>query len=155
MGEALAQSQLGWRGSGGCKLAGQSESAVWQPRKSEWICKSHWEVSAPHSSDQPAALCSAVMRSHLLGNWGTSVRRLWANWDASQESCSVISISWDPCQTHWFQTPDLLNHDYQGHLSFLGFPCGSAGKESTCNVGDLGSIPGLGRSPGEGKGYWL
>ena len=38
---------------------------------------------------------------------------------------------------------------------FLGFPCGSATKESTCNVGDLGSIPGLGRSPGEGKGYPL
>ena len=37
----------------------------------------------------------------------------------------------------------------------MGFPCGSAGKESTCNVGDLGSIPGLGRSPGEGKGYSL
>ena len=35
------------------------------------------------------------------------------------------------------------------------FPCGSAGKESTCNTGDLGSIPGLGRSPGEGKGYSL
>ena len=32
------------------------------------------------------------------------------------------------------------------------FPCGSAGKESACNVGDLGSIPGLGRSPGEGRG---
>ena len=39
--------------------------------------------------------------------------------------------------------------------SFLGFPCGSVGKESTCNAGDLGSIPGLGRSPGEGKGYPL
>ena len=38
---------------------------------------------------------------------------------------------------------------------FLGFPCGSAGKESTCNVRDLGSIPWLGRSPGEGKGYPL
>ena len=38
---------------------------------------------------------------------------------------------------------------------FLDFPWGSAGKESTCNVGDLGSIPGLGRSPGEGKGYPL
>ena len=37
----------------------------------------------------------------------------------------------------------------------LGFRCGSAGKESTCNAGDLGSIPGLGRSPGEGKGYPL
>ena len=35
------------------------------------------------------------------------------------------------------------------------FPCGSAGKESACSVGDLGSIPGLGRSPGEGKGYPL
>jgi len=36
-----------------------------------------------------------------------------------------------------------------------GFPCGSAGKESTCNAGDQGLIPGLGRSPGEGKGYPL
>ena len=36
-----------------------------------------------------------------------------------------------------------------------GFPCGSAGKESTCDMGDLGSIPGLGRSRGEGKGYPL
>ena len=32
------------------------------------------------------------------------------------------------------------------------FPCGSAGKESARNAGDLGSIPGLGRCPGEGKG---
>ena len=37
----------------------------------------------------------------------------------------------------------------------MGFPCGSAGKEPACNAGDLGSIPGLGRSPGEGKGYPL
>ena len=37
----------------------------------------------------------------------------------------------------------------------LGLPCGSAGKESACNAGDLGSIPGLGRSPGEGKGFPL
>ena len=40
-------------------------------------------------------------------------------------------------------------------LCFLGFPCGSAGKESACSVGDLGSIPGLGTSPGEGNGYPL
>ena len=38
---------------------------------------------------------------------------------------------------------------------FLGFSGGSNGKESAFNVGDLGSIPGLGRSPGEGKGYPL
>ena len=45
----------------------------------------------------------------------------------------------------------------QGHLScfslYMGFPCVSAGKESAYKVGDLGSIPELGRSPGEGNGY--
>ena len=40
-------------------------------------------------------------------------------------------------------------------FSTQGFPCGSAGKESICNVEDLGLTPGLGRSPGEGKGYPL
>ena len=43
----------------------------------------------------------------------------------------------------------------QQALSYLGFPGGSAGKESTCKVGDLGSIPGLGRAPGEEKVYPL
>ena len=38
---------------------------------------------------------------------------------------------------------------------FLGFSCSSTGKESTCNAGDLGLIPGLERSPGEGKCYPL
>ena len=37
----------------------------------------------------------------------------------------------------------------------LGFPCGSTGKEFDCHAGDLGSIPGSGRSPGEGNGYPL
>ena len=38
-------------------------------------------------------------------------------------------------------------------LVFLGFPCGSADKETARNEGDLGLIPGLGRYPGEGKGF--
>ena len=38
---------------------------------------------------------------------------------------------------------------------FLGVPCGSTGKESACNMEDLCSIPGVGRCPGEGKGYPL
>ena len=37
----------------------------------------------------------------------------------------------------------------------VGFPGGLAGNESTCKAGDLGSIPGLERSPGDGKGYPL
>ena len=44
---------------------------------------------------------------------------------------------------------------FKSTFCILIVPCGSAGKESTCNVGDVGSIPGLGRSPGEGKGYPL
>ena len=40
-------------------------------------------------------------------------------------------------------------------LSSWGFPDSSVGKESACNAGDLGSIPGWGSSPGEGKGYPL
>ena len=46
----------------------------------------------------------------------------------------------------------LYQQNYEGSL---GFPCGSVGKESTSNVGDLGLIPALGRSPGEGNGYSL
>ena len=69
----------------------------------------------------------------------------------------VCAIAWllDVNSVLWF------TQCYLEHLilvfSFLemGFPCGSAGKESTCNEGSLGSIPGLGRFPGEGKGYPL
>ena len=49
----------------------------------------------------------------------------------------------------------LFSLCYNNQILPLGFPCGSAGKESACNAGDLGSIPGLRSSPGEGKGYPL
>ena len=45
--------------------------------------------------------------------------------------------------------------DWLPTLVFSGFPDGSAGKESACNAGDLGSIPGLGRAPEEGSHYLL
>ena len=55
---------------------------------------------------------------------------------------------------------DLLFRKYSGfsiekNPSDTGFPRGSAGKESACSVGDLGSISGLGRSSGEGNSYPL
>ena len=50
---------------------------------------------------------------------------------------------------------DLLEKGWLPTPVFLGFPGGSAGKESACNVGDLSWILGLGRSTGEGKGYPL
>ena len=48
-----------------------------------------------------------------------------------------------------------IDGNWENMFSDMGFPCGSAGKESACNAGDLGSIHGLGRSPGEGKCYPL
>ena len=50
------------------------------------------------------------------------------------------------------------SHFFKNFLQFVVIhtvPCGSAGKESACSAGDLGSVPGLGRSPGEGKSYPL
>ena len=58
--------------------------------------------------------------------------------------------------------PNAFSYSSRGQKSEIrftrlkkGFLCGSDGKESTCNAGDLDSIPGLGRSPGEGTGYSL
>ena len=46
-----------------------------------------------------------------------------------------------------------VHSTFLAHGSYsMGFPGGSNGKESVCNVGDLGLMPGLGRSPGEGNG---
>ena len=49
--------------------------------------------------------------------------------------------------------PPCTGHHNNEDLFSPGFLYGLSGKESACNVGDLGSIPGLGRSPGEEKGY--
>ena len=60
------------------------------------------------------------------------------------------------CRRSWFDSwvrKICWRRDRLPSPVFLGFPCGSAGKESACNAGDLGLIPGLGRSPGEGNGH--
>ena len=49
----------------------------------------------------------------------------------------------------------ICHYSFVQPIECMGFPCGSTGKESACNAGDLGLIPGLGRSPGEGKSYPL
>ena len=62
---------------------------------------------------------------------------------------------------HFYQTWDVLGFMamYYKRVKFIailrGFPDSSVGKESACNVGDLGLIPGLGRSLGEANGYPL
>ena len=56
-----------------------------------------------------------------------------------------LQCVWGPATKQKRETPSFLVID-------PGFPCSSAGKESSCNAGDLGLIPGLRRSPGEGNG---
>ena len=60
-----------------------------------------------------------------------------------------------PRRRLWQPIPVFLVGESCGHSSLTGFPGSSAGKESTCNAGDPHSIPGLRRSPGEGKDYPL
>ena len=58
-------------------------------------------------------------------------------------------------QVYWNGLPLLSLVFLNNQCETFHMLCGSVGKESTCNVGDQGLIPGLGRSPGEGKGYPL
>ena len=81
--------------------------------------------------------------------------------DFRRWKCRTILKSWSKTPSQ-LDLPPLCSHSsLYWFLSLAlisaswGFPCDSAGKESTCNVEDLGSIPGLGRSPREGKGYPL
>jgi len=80
--------------------------------------------------------------------WASQVAPMVKSQPAMQETRETwVQSLWvrkTPWRTEWLPTP-----------VFSGFPCGSAGKKPACNVGDLGSLPGLGRPPGEGKGYLL
>jgi len=80
--------------------------------------------------------------------------------------CDLLNRGWVPIVvSSWFNNwlffffflieVQLIYNVSGVHQSDSGFLGGLVGKESTCNVGDLGSIPGLGRSPEEGKGYPL
>ena len=101
----------------------------------------------------------AVLLVFMFHIWLTILYGLWSEYtvDCGQrrKSCGFpvgkesTSNVGDPGQE------DPLERDRLPTPAFSGFPCVSAGKESACNAGDLGLIPRLGRSPGEGKGYPL
>ena len=76
--------------------------------------------------------------------WASLVAQLIKNLPAMQET-----------PVRFLGQEDPLRRDRLPTQVFLGFPGGSADKESTCNAGDLGSVPQFGRSPGEGNGYPL
>ena len=84
---------------------------------------------------------------------------------AGEEIGYPLQYSWASLEAQLVKNPPAMWESWVGKIPwkreglptpvFLGFTCGSAGKESACSVGDLGLIPGLGRSPGGGKCYPL
>ena len=110
------------------------------------LCSSSSSSANYCSSDNMVGqiLCLILIYYYLHHYWASLIAQLVKNSPAMQET-PVQFLGWeDPWRRGKLPTP-----------VFLGFHYGKAGKESTCNVGDLGLIPGLGRSPGEGKGYPL
>ena len=90
---------------------------------------------------QESEMISSLWKQHNISlSWAFLIAQLVKNLPAMQET--------PVREDHW-------RRDTLPTTVFLGFSCGSAGIESACNAGDLGWIPGLGRSPGEGKGYPL
>ena len=67
----------------------------------------------------------------------------------------LLTTTFHAIRVLFFNWRIIASQNCVGFCQTSGFPCDSAGKESACNARDLGSIPGLGRAPGEGKGYPL
>ena len=133
----------------------------------------HWlseKAMAPHSSTLAWKIPRVEEPGRLYSPWGRkesdTTERLHFHFSLSrigegngnplQCSCLENPRDW---RTWWAADMGLhrVGHAWSdlAAVAAAATDCGSAGKESTCNVGDLGSIPGLGRSPGEGKGYPL
>ena len=92
---------------------------------------------------------STIIKNHILCPWDSPGKNTAVGWHAFLQRIFLTQGSNPPLLPllHW-QAGSLP-------LAQPGLPCGSAGKEFACNAGDLGSMPGLGRFPGEGKGYPL
>ena len=87
-------------------------------------------------------------------NWTMKKAEHWRRIDAVKLWCwrRVLRVTWTARRSNQ-EILKEINPEYS--LDYWGFPDSSVGKESACNTGDMGSIPGFGRSPGEGKGYPL
>ena len=113
-------------------------------------CIASCSINIPHQRetfvtvDEPAS-------KHLITQSPSFILRLSDSPVGKESAC----IAGDPRGSIAGSGISLWIKDRLPTPVFLGFPFGSAGKESTCNAGNQGVIPGLGRSPGEGKGYPL
>ena len=120
----------------------------------------YWSFSICSSSEYSGLISLGLTGLISLKFKGLS--RVFSNTTVQEHQFFGTQLSlWYSSHIHAWQLekPQLWLWTFVGKVTPLcfnmlsGFPSGSAGKESTCNVGDLGLIPGLGRSLGEGKVY--
>ena len=104
----------------------------------------YWCFSISPSNEHSGLISFRIDWSDLLAVQGDSQESSSASQFESINS-SVLSLLYGPTLT-W-----VYNY-LKNHSLTMGFPGGSDGKASACSAGDLGSIPGLGRFPGEGNG---
>ena len=135
---------------------------IWQNKKSEVAqsCPTIWD---PIHCSLPGSSVHGIFQARIL-EWIAIFFSRGSSWPRNQTQVSCVAgrffIDWAMREArrprfnswvgkiHW-------RKDRLPTPVFLGFPCDSDGKESACNAGDLGSIPGMGRSPGERKGFPL
>ena len=118
-------------------------------------------MTSTHGNDYPGAFPqgSKAIYSGNLGKGSTHiVPRLLERCHHGLLAGSTVGLGsqWSPGQCQLTAGPlGSWAHLFHSHFFGLGFSWISTGKESVCTLGDLGSIPRLGRSSGEGKGYPL
>ena len=105
------------------------------------------------------ALQSGYYFNPILSLWEQKSER-WSNLPSVTQASLIAQCIKNPpamqeTPVRFLSWGDPWRRDRLPTSVFLGFPCVSAGREPAHNVGDLGLIPGLGRSPGEGIGYPL
>ena len=112
-----------------------------------------WSQLLGHEASCSWAQCKHVWFGMIIitASWG------WENEKVHHVRCLVCSRHCQKVLVLLFSSylSAYLKREIIETIQTLVLPCDSAGKESTCNEGDLSSIPGLGRSPREGKGYPL
>ena len=94
-----------------------------------------------------------VLYTLLYLKWITKKDLLYSSWNSAQ--CYMRAGMGGRFEEEWIHIYICVAESLccsPEAITALGFPGGSDGKESACNAGDLGSIPGSGRSPGEGNG---
>ena len=124
--------------------------------RSDNLCHSFIEALSMSSSlsgfllPYPQNIDKGIFWSILQGDWeDKSINKHGSALEKKQ--LLLISIF----DKFFIKTTLIPRHLYISYCACSGFPGSSAGKESSCNVGDPSSIPGLDRSPGEGLGYPL